>query len=215
MARFAGIASGDVIGRLALEARAVMAAEAIAGDAGMIEGRRYPRRSVMTAFTTVAGRHVIGGLTHRCGAVMATGAIADDTGVIETRRCPQAGVVAGLAIAVRLNMSGRFTGGDAVIVAAAARAFDRGVIDARNHIPMRTAVARAAIGAGIDMAGRLSGCRYQAALRMAAGAIARRAFELTFDVAALAGQMLMRSFEWKTGFEMIEFGCGNRRCTQR
>lgn len=108
-------------------------------------------------------------------------------------------------------MSCRFAGRDAIIVTAAARAVHRIVIDARNRIPLPTAaMTRFAIGIRIDVIRRFPRCRNHAALGMTTRAIARRTFELTAYVTALASQSRVRTIERKSGFEMIEIGSVRR-----
>lgn len=116
--------------------------------------------------------------------------------------------MAGLAVVVRLNMSGRFTRDEAVVVTAAARTIHRVVIDTRERIPLHAAaVARRAVVIRSDVLRRFTRCRHHAARRMTTGTGARRAFELAAHVAAFAGQLRVRTFERKSGFEMIEIGC--------
>ena len=86
MAVITGIAAGDVVVRLAGSGGAVVAGEAGANDASMIDARDgFPGGGAVTVLADVGGRDVLTVLAGGGGAVVAACATAGDAGVIEDR----------------------------------------------------------------------------------------------------------------------------------
>ena len=86
MAIFAHIARGDVIGVLADSGRAIVAAEAVLADPGMVEHSAREGRGRLVAILTDVGRIDMRGiLASGVGAIVAGEAILRRAGVIEGR----------------------------------------------------------------------------------------------------------------------------------
>ena len=82
MTVFAYVTGPDVILVLADRVSPVVTTNAVAGNVGMIEGRRYPAIRRMTVIAGIATRHMRCILAGRNGAVMTRRTSTDDLGVI-------------------------------------------------------------------------------------------------------------------------------------
>jgi len=108
-------------------------ADAVAGDAGVIEHGAAPAAGVVAVVAAVVTGDMIGRLADGGGAVVTGGAGADDVGVIDTGdRNPAAGAVTVLTERVGLDVGGVLAGGGGAVVASGAIAVDVGVVEDRT-----------------------------------------------------------------------------------
>ena len=156
----ADVGGVDVRRVLARGLGAVVAADAIRGNVGVIEIRRYPGdRRVAVVAVGAAGdmRRVLAG----GGRAVMAGAAGTDHLCVVDGRCgrPADGAVAVLADVAGIDVRRVLAGGRRAVVATDATSGDVGVIENRGH-PERVRVAIIAAVARGHMARRFARCRY-------------------------------------------------------
>lgn len=137
----AGIGCGDVCGVLASGTGAVVATEAITGDAIVTEVRRLPRRRRVATTAVRSGNDMPGRLAGGSGAVVARGAAAGHLRVINLgSRFPHSRCMTALAGVARQNMRGVLAGGAHAVVATRTTTGNTGVIKP-SGLPRQRAMA--------------------------------------------------------------------------
>jgi hypothetical protein len=226
MTVFAQGRGGHVIALLADRFRAVVATRAVAGDAGVIEGRAQPVRGQMA----IAALEIGGDVTRRLAGGLRT-VVADDAEsghrqrnlrVIDRfGRIPAEHRVARVAGVAGGRVGRPLALGSRAVVASDAAAQHFSVIEMHVGAEREGVMAgRAIVGARNVRRGFRSRveCR---ALDMTKAAIARRALEDRIQMTGLTRQIAMNPIQFKAGRQMIERyrhrrrRSGGDRCTQQ
>lgn len=118
MTGLAHVAGRNVVVRLAGCRRAIVAAEARTGNAGVIETRRSPRLSAVAYTAFAGGLHMVCRFARCGGAVVTTRAAADDTAVIEVCRRPRRSRMTQIAAGIGRDMANRLPGRYGAVMAA-------------------------------------------------------------------------------------------------
>ena len=170
MTRLTAIGSIDVGGVFAGRAHAVVATDAIYGNAGVVETGRFPRNSRVAIVAFGGGDDVVGMFPGRRRAVVARRTTAQHLRMIHRRyRFPHAGTgMACFAVVAGLNVRRVLAGGFVAVVAADAVGGDAGVIEQCGS-PSRRTVARVASVGAWDVRKTFAG-RYRAVVTTDASA---------------------------------------------
>ena len=200
-----GFRTGNVVVVFALGNHSVMAADAGANNLEVINfDDRFPHAGAVTGFTSFRAVDVIRTFAGGRNAIMATGTIPGNSRVVKKGRHPGIGRMAQFTGFAGLQVISWFSCRLIAIMAALTATQYLAMVEADHRCPPGFKMAVLTLIGGLNMIQWRGSCLHQATLTVTAGTFFRSSLKHTANMAGGAVRCTMRSFQGKSGCEMIK-----------